>query len=140
MVGVQTRVEASLIMSPRSACFIDKCFYLAKNTTSSLVNTLKCQIIKISKLSDIRLREFYCNMFKRFYYHYLSTDGEMCHNQQSTVDHFTSCTQPNNCLITVPQFLLLTFYKLRLTVQVLQQSLNFRCSCEDFVAVNDHEL
>jgi len=69
MVGVHTHVQASLNISLRSACFIDKCFYLAKNTTSVLGTTLKCQIIRISKLLDIRLKKFYCNMFKRLYYH-----------------------------------------------------------------------
>jgi len=41
MVGVQTHVVASSNISLRSACFIDKRFYLAKNTTSILVTTLK---------------------------------------------------------------------------------------------------
>jgi len=69
MVGVQTHIEVSLNISLRSTCFIDKSFYLAKNTTSVLGTTLKCQIIRIYKLLDIRLRKLYCYMFKRLYYH-----------------------------------------------------------------------
>jgi hypothetical protein len=128
MVGVQTHVEASLNISLRSACFIDERFYLAKNTTSILGTTLKCQIIRISKLLDIRLRKCYCNTFKRLYYH-------------------TVYCGPLHPLYITQQLLnydsrvfIINFLPTKAYIEMLQQSLNFGCSCEDFVAENDHVL
>jgi hypothetical protein len=46
-------------LSLRSACFIDRTFFLVKSKTSSLGNTfLKCRIIRISRLLDAGLKEF----------------------------------------------------------------------------------
>jgi hypothetical protein len=58
-VDVQTFLEAFLNMSLKSAYFIDEVFFLVKSKTSSLGTTfLKCQIIRISELPDVRLKEF----------------------------------------------------------------------------------
>jgi len=58
---VQTHLEAFVNMSLRSACFNDEAFFLMKSKTSSLGTTLhKCRIIRISKLLDVRLKQFCC--------------------------------------------------------------------------------
>jgi hypothetical protein len=53
-------------MSIRSTCFIDKAFFffLQQSKTSSSGTTLiKFQIIRISELLDVRLKEVYCTSF-----------------------------------------------------------------------------
>ena len=57
-VDVQTIYVAILHMSLKSASLNDGWFFLAKNKTSNLGTTLlKCQIIWIFKLLDVRLKE-----------------------------------------------------------------------------------
>jgi hypothetical protein len=54
-VDVRTLLEAFFNVSLRSACFIDEAFSQVKSKTSSLGTTLlKCHIIRISELFDIR--------------------------------------------------------------------------------------
>jgi hypothetical protein len=60
-VDVQTLFEAFLNMSVTAACFIDEAFFLVKRKTSGFGTTvLKYWIIRISKLSDVRVKEFSC--------------------------------------------------------------------------------
>ena len=47
-------------MSLRSASFVDEVSFLGKKQNSDLGTTLKCWIIRISKLWDVRLKEFCC--------------------------------------------------------------------------------
>ena len=54
-------VESFLNMSFILACFFDEVFLLFKSNTFSLeTSLLKWWIIRISELSDVRLKEFYC--------------------------------------------------------------------------------
>ena len=58
MFGVLTLLEAFLNMSLRFACITDKVFFLAKSTTYGI------GIIRISGLSDIKLKEICCKYFR----------------------------------------------------------------------------
>ena len=128
MVGVQTHVEASLNISLRSACFIDKRFYLAKNKTSVLGTTLKCQIIRISKLMDIRLRKFYCNMFQRLYNHTIHC-GPL-HPLHTTQQLFNYGSR-----VFIINFLPTKAYSTDVAA-----IFKLQVQCEDFATVNDHVL
>ena len=57
-------LESILNMSLKSASFFDEPFFLVKSKSSGFGTTLLiCSNIKISKLSDIRLKEFCCIIF-----------------------------------------------------------------------------
>jgi hypothetical protein len=59
MVGVQTFWEVFLNMSQKFSYSIDGNFFLVKSKTSGLGTTfLKCQIIRISRLLNVGLKEF----------------------------------------------------------------------------------
>ena len=61
MVDVQTFLEALFNMVLRSSYFTDEAFFLVKSHPSILGTTpLKCQIIRIPSLLDIRLKELCC--------------------------------------------------------------------------------
>jgi hypothetical protein len=50
------------------ACSTEEAFFLVKSQTFGLVITLlKCRIIRISELSDIGLKEFYCILYIYIY-------------------------------------------------------------------------
>ena len=54
-------METFLTMSLRPACFITEAFFLVQGETSGLgTSLLKCQIIRISEISDIGLKAFCC--------------------------------------------------------------------------------
>jgi hypothetical protein len=56
---VQTLLEPSLNLSLRSACFTDKALFLVKSKPYGLVTVLLyCQINSVSKVLDIKLKEF----------------------------------------------------------------------------------
>jgi hypothetical protein len=64
MIEVQTLLESILNMFLKSASFINDVFFLVKNKTSGSETTrLKRRNIRISKLSDVRLKEFCCIIF-----------------------------------------------------------------------------
>jgi len=60
IVDVQTLFGAIMNMSLRSACFTDEVSFLGKKQNYGLGTTLKCLIIRTSKLWDVRLKEFCC--------------------------------------------------------------------------------
>jgi len=61
IVDLQIFLKAFWNMSLVSACFFDEAFLLFKSVISGLgTNLLKGWIIRISELSDVRLKEFYC--------------------------------------------------------------------------------
>jgi hypothetical protein len=56
----QTLFGAIMNMSLRSACFADEISFMGKKQNYGLGSTLKCWIIRSSKLWDVRLKEFCC--------------------------------------------------------------------------------
>jgi hypothetical protein len=60
IVDIQTLFGAIMNMSLRSACFADEVSFLGKKQNYGLGTTLKCWIIRTSKLWDVRLKEFCC--------------------------------------------------------------------------------
>jgi hypothetical protein len=62
MVDVQTLFEAFLNMSKRSARLIHEAFPGKKQNLHTL---LKCQTIRVSKSLNVRLKEFWCTMYRR---------------------------------------------------------------------------
>ena len=60
-VDVRTLLETSLNLSLKSVCFIDDTFLWQKRKTFGLwITIIKCPISGISKLLDVRLKEFCC--------------------------------------------------------------------------------
>jgi hypothetical protein len=57
---VQTLFGAILNMSLRSACFVNEVSFLGKKQHFCLGTTLRCWLIRISKLWDVGLKEFWC--------------------------------------------------------------------------------
>lgn len=68
-VDVQALLVAFLNMSLRSVSFTDEAFSWLKSKTFSLWTTIKCPIIRISGLSNVGLKECYCNIL--FYSSYI---------------------------------------------------------------------
>ena len=63
IVDVQTALEAILIMSPEARCFL-----LVKSKISGLGTTLlHFLVIWLSKLSDVRLKEFCCTEYQHLH-------------------------------------------------------------------------
>jgi len=60
LVDAQTLLETFLDMSLRYACYISEVFLIKSKTSSLEITLLKCQIIWVSKLLDIGLKEFCC--------------------------------------------------------------------------------
>jgi hypothetical protein len=60
MVDVQTLLEAFLIMSLRFARFIGQPFFPGKKQLFLLGTDLKCWFIRISGLTNVGMKEFYC--------------------------------------------------------------------------------
>jgi hypothetical protein len=62
-VDVQTPLEAILIMSPKIRCFL-----LVKSKISGLETTLlHCWVIWLSKLLDVKLKEFCCTEYQHLH-------------------------------------------------------------------------